>query len=154
MRVLIDTSVLVPALLSAHQAHLITAPWLDRAKEGAYDFIVSSHSLAETYAVLTRMKARPPLTPETVLALIEQDVLAIANVVTLTAHDYRSVIEKTAQAGLTGGIIYDALIAEAAIVAGADHLLTLNERDYLRVWPDPGRVISPLTSSPPAPHAN
>jgi predicted nucleic acid-binding protein len=155
MRVLVDTSVLVPALIATHSAHSVAAPWLDRATDGTYELIVSGHNLAETYAVLTRMKVRPPLKPKTVLGLIEENICAVAGVVTLSADDYRSVLQNVASAGLAGGVIYDALIAQAAIVAGADHILTLNGRDFSRLWPGAAnRVISPLTTSPPAPDAN
>jgi hypothetical protein len=42
---------------------------------------------------------------------------------------------------LSGGVIYEALIACAARKAGADGLLTLNQRDFLRVWPDGDAIL-------------
>ena len=55
-----------------------------------------------------------------------------------------SVLVEVSGLGLSGGVVYDALIAQAAKKAGADRLLTLNETDFRRVWPDAaGRIASP-----------
>ena len=43
--------------------------------------------------------------------------------------------------GLSGGVIYDALIARAAEKAGAERLLTLNGADFRRVWPEGESLI-------------
>jgi len=43
--------------------------------------------------------------------------------------------------GLSGGIIYDALIARAAEKAGAERLLTFNESDFRRVWPEGASIL-------------
>lgn len=56
--------------------------------------------------------------------------------------DYRAVIDHQAALGLTGGSIYDALAAQAARKVGADRLLTLNEGDFRRVWPDAANRIA------------
>ena len=55
MNVLFDTSVLVAARVAAHPAHRRARPWLRRAKGGEVGFLVAAHTLAERYAVLTRL---------------------------------------------------------------------------------------------------
>jgi predicted nucleic acid-binding protein len=46
--------------------------------------------------------------------------------------------------GIVGGATYDALILYAALKADADQVITLNERDFRRVYPDiADRIISP-----------
>jgi len=46
--------------------------------------------------------------------------------------------------GLTGGIVYDALIAFAARKAKVDRMLTFNVSNFRRVWPEGGdRIIAP-----------
>ena len=42
---------------------------------------------------------------------------------------------------LTGGAIYDALIAQAAIKAKVDQLLTLNPNHFTRLGNEVGRLI-------------
>jgi predicted nucleic acid-binding protein len=43
--------------------------------------------------------------------------------------------------GLSGGVIYDALIAHAAEKVGAERLLTLNGADFRRAWPEGESII-------------
>ena len=43
--------------------------------------------------------------------------------------------------GLSGGVVYDALAARVAARARAEKLLTLNPRDFRRVWPEGDAII-------------
>ncbi len=54
-------------------------------------------------------------------------------VIPLTSDDYKIVIEMMVNLNLTGGGIYDALIAQAAIKADAAILLTLNPKHFIRL---------------------
>jgi hypothetical protein len=55
-----------------------------------------------------------------------------------------------ARNGITGGAVYDAVIACVAERTAVDHLVTLNVADFQRVWPGgAARIISPQTHSPP-----
>lgn len=150
MRVLLDTSVLLSAMLSDHVQHAYCQPWLAQAKAGAFNALVSGHSLAELYAVMTRLPRSPRITPAEALQLIQENV-ASHTVVTLSAQDYGGLIEELAQLGVTGGAVYDAVIAKAAERAGVDLLLTLNVNHFQRVWPGgASRVVSPVAMTPPA----
>jgi predicted nucleic acid-binding protein len=59
----------------------------------------------------------------------------------LTTRDYTAVLEEASALGLQGGIVYDALAAQAAKKAGVDGLLTLNPADFHRAWPDGADTI-------------
>lgn len=140
MKVLLDTSAIVPALVRSHPAHERCLPWIRRVHEGEVDLVLAAHSLAEIHAVLTSLPIRPGISPRTARRLIEENRLlpapeGLATVVALDAGDYVSVIEVAAQNGIAGGSVYDALIAKAADLAGVDHLVTLNPKDFRRVWP-------------------
>ena len=50
-------------------------------------------------------------------------------------------IKDLSERGITGGSIYDALIAKVARKSAADRLLTLNPEDFERVWPEGKEVI-------------
>jgi len=63
MKVLADTSVLVATHLPTHAGFSAAGAWMNRAKQGALDLVVSAHSLAETYSVLTRLPVKPPICP-------------------------------------------------------------------------------------------
>jgi predicted nucleic acid-binding protein len=113
MKVLTDTSVVISGVLSDHPQHAYAQPWLAQAKAGAFEALVSGHSLAELYSVLTRLPRTPRITPAEALQLIQTN-LAPHTVVTLSAKDYVRLIEDLAQVGIAGGAVYDAVIAKAA----------------------------------------
>lgn len=141
-RVLFDTSVLVPAMTEKHRWHAPAASWLERARAREIGFVVSAHSLAETYAVLTAMPASPRILPATAARLIRENIETVADVVSLSASDYSAAVRRLAELGVGGGAVYDALIARAAQKTRVDRLLTFNARDFLRVWPEGANVIT------------
>ncbi len=141
MKVLFDTSVLVAAIVEAHPRHSGAAPWLRRAKAGEIEFLASSHSLAELYSVLSTLPARPRLSPTDAWRLVQENVVASAHLIALSPSDYSKTLQRVAERGLSGGVIYDALIARAAEKAGADRLLTLNTADFRRVWPESEAIL-------------
>jgi len=144
VKVLFDTSVLLASIIQEHPMHERAMPWLQRAKARRLDFLVSAHSLAELYAVLSMLPTSPRVHPRTAWQLVHENVEKSARVVSLSATDYGTVIRELAERGLTGGVVYDAVIARAAQKAQADRLLTLNPRDFQRVGPDAaGLIISP-----------
>lgn len=90
------------------------------------------------------------MTPEIAWNLIEENIVSYAEIQTLTADDYLNVIENLVQHDLSGGVIYDAIIAKAAQLAEVDKLLTLNVDHFRRVWPaEAGRIVSPETETSP-----
>jgi predicted nucleic acid-binding protein len=135
VKVLFDTSVLVAAIVEAHSAHERALPWLARGRSGKLDAVVSAHTAAETFAVLSTMPLSPRIGPGLARQLVRENVLSVARVVALSARDYAAVIDELGDLGVPGGAVYDALIARAAVKAQADQLLTLNPKDFLRVWP-------------------
>lgn len=137
-----DTSVLVAALVESHPAHPRCLPWLQKAHTTKADLFVSTHTLAELYAVLTRLPLQPRISPLTARVLIRDNIESVAHTVALTAKDYRNVLDSMANEGLAGGVVYDALSAHAARKSNVGKLLTLNESDFRRVWPDAGSAIA------------
>lgn len=141
MKVLTDTSVLIAAMVESHPDHERAFSWLRQAKQGRIDLFVSTHTLAELYAVLTTLPVQPRLSPDTARRLIREDVEAVADVVDLRATDYRQVLDDLSALGVSGGVIYDALAVRAARKANVDRLITLNVGDFRRVWPDAGEIL-------------
>jgi predicted nucleic acid-binding protein len=135
MRTLFDTSVLVAAIVEPHPMHTRALPWLQRAKAGEIDFLVASHTLAELYAVLTTLPLKPRVLPLTAWRLVHDNVETSAKIISLSPSDYKDAIKYISELGLTGGIIYDALIVKAAQKSGVERLLTFNADDFVRLWP-------------------
>lgn len=136
MKILFDTSVLIAAIVEPHPMHSHAFPWLKRAKSREFDMFVASHTLAELYAALTTIPISPRITPDAARRLMHDDVETTAKVIPLSSQDYISTIKNIADLGLSGGIIYDALIVRAAKKSGADKVLTLNIDDFINVWPE------------------
>jgi predicted nucleic acid-binding protein len=149
MKVLMDTSTLVAGMLPAHPHYASAEPWLMKANAGAFELFISVHSIAEMYAVLTRLPLKPAVGPLQANKLISDNVLSCAKAVTLTESDYVSLVADLSQRGIIGGIVYDAVIARAAELSQVDRLVTLNVAHFQRVWPaGAARVISALTPPP------
>jgi predicted nucleic acid-binding protein len=141
MRVFFDTSVLVAALLERHTRHAEAFSWLKRAHEGDFVFLVATHSLAELYSTLTRMPIKPRIPTVAARELIRENIEVRAETISLSQDDYSTTLQRMSDLGLTGGIVYDALLARAAEKASADRLLTFNVADFRRVWPEGASIL-------------
>lgn len=148
MIVLFDTSVLIAGFIESHSQHNNAMIWLEKAKTKKISMIVSAHSLAECYAVLTRLPLSPKISPNIAHHIISENILKLGKIVSLTEQHYLSVIQRLSILGFSGGIIYDAIILKSAEVAKAKKLLTLNPKDFIRICSsDESKfIISPETS--------
>lgn len=135
MRILLDTSVLVAGMVESHPSHEQALPWLRRVKAGADSGVVAAHSLAEVYAILTTLPLQPRISPMEARRLIERNVLSVCEVVPLSEMDYADVVSHLASTGIRGGATYDALILHTATKMEIEKIMTLNERDFRRVYP-------------------
>ena len=142
MRILLDTSVLVAALVEAHPRHVRALPWLQETKAGKHKLYVSTHSLSELYAVLTTLPLKPKISPLIAWRLIRENVEVSATLISLSATDYKNTVKEMAELGMRGGVIYDALIVKAARKEKVGCILTFNEKDFLRVWPEGESLIN------------
>lgn len=144
MKVLLDTSILVAAIIEAHPAHSLALPWLQRAKEKAYTGLIAAHSLVELYAILTTLPIQPRIPPDTAYHLIQHNIIDVLEVVSLSDKDYETLLEHLSDLGIVGGAVYDALILHAAFTANVEQVITLNEKDFQRVYPSlANKIISP-----------
>jgi predicted nucleic acid-binding protein len=135
MKVLLDTSVLIAAVVARHVSHAKAFPILDRVQNGTDEGYVASHSLAEVYAILTKLP--PPFrhSPAQALLSIEENVLKHFKTSSLTGGDYAALLRAAAVAGIQGGTIYDALLLKVAERANPDRIYTLNLKHFLAVAP-------------------
>lgn len=144
MNVLLDTSVLVAALVEPHPEHQRALPWLTKAKTKSSDVMISAHTIAEVYAVLSTLPVSPKISPGLAWRLIRESVEPRVTVVPLSTSDYLATIKPLSDLGLSGGAVYDALIIKAAQKGGAERIVTLNMNDFKRIWPEgASRIIEP-----------
>lgn len=144
MKILLDTSVLVAAMVEAHPAHERGKMWFNRVTSGTDKGIVASHSIAELYAILTTLPVQPPISASDAEQLIQKNVAEKLEVISLSSEDYLQVVNQLAEIGIVGGATYDALILRAAENARVDLVVTLNEQDFRRVNPNlADKVVAP-----------
>lgn len=134
---------LVAAFEVSHPRHTVCLPWLQQAQSEQIHGLIATHTLAEVYSVLTRLPVRPRIAPELAQKLITEN-LERFEVIPLTTEDYQMVIAQMVNLNLTGGSIYDALIAQAAVKAKVNVLLTLNPNHFNRL----GEDMAPLVQVP------
>jgi predicted nucleic acid-binding protein len=144
MRVLLDTSVLVAAVVEMHEAHARAFAALDRVQRGRDEGCVSAHSLTEMYAILTRAPAPLRHSPAQALLSIEENVLKHFKLLALSGGDYAALIREAAMAGIQGGTIYDAVLLKAASSAKVGRVYTLNLKHLLAVAP--GNLAATLSA--------
>jgi predicted nucleic acid-binding protein len=142
---LLDTSVLVAAMVEGHPAHAASVPWLQRIKTRTDTGVVAAHTLAELYAVLTRLPVTPRISPALAVRLIEGNLIDSCEIISLSGTEYVALLEELAGLGIIGGTVYDGLLLHAAEKSGADRVITLNARDFRRINPGlADRIVSPV----------
>ncbi|HYF51984.1 MAG TPA: PIN domain-containing protein [Planctomycetota bacterium] len=145
MKILTDTNILVAFLNEAHVHHSRTYAYIKNVRSARQKWFVSAHSIAETYAVLTRLTPEPVWATEKVAATITHLLSNECSVVTLSASDYANVLKHASELDVRGGTVFDALIARAAEKADVDRLVTFNVNHFKRVWPKgKDRIFAPL----------
>jgi predicted nucleic acid-binding protein len=141
LRSFLDTSVLVAAFYGDHQHHEPSLALL--AEQERSSGCTASHCLAEVYSVLTGMPGKDRVSPHEALLFLG-DVRQRLATIALEEIEYFAVLEGAAATGMTGGSIYDAIIAHCALKAEAQTLYTWNVRHFMRL----GEQISPRVREP------
>jgi predicted nucleic acid-binding protein len=129
MSYLPDTSCLVALLCSWHEHHETTIKEMNQRERSGDKAILGAHSLVETYSVLTRLPYPYRLSEHDAFELLAQN-FSKANVVSLTSVQYWSVLKQCRDSNISGGQIYDALIAACARKGKARTLLTWNGEHF------------------------
>ena len=130
MKVFCDTNVIVAAFLRGHPHHNRARPVLERIKAGQDQGFVAAHSLAEIYAVLTRLPGASQVAPTIAWRLISENVVKNFTTVALTSKEYAQTLEKAAADGVEGGKTYDSLLLAAAAKSEVDRIYTGNVRHF------------------------
>jgi len=135
MKVFLDTSVLVAAVVTKHEHHTRALEILDRVQNGKDEGHISGHSMAEIYSILTKLP--PPFrhNPEQALLSIEENVVKHFKVTALGPSEYAPLIREAALSGIQGGTIYDAVLLKCAAKSGAEKIWTFNLKHFQNIAP-------------------
>jgi predicted nucleic acid-binding protein len=138
LKQLLDTSVLVATVIAEHQHHVPSLAVYTRCEKR--NSCCSVHSLAETYAAVTRLPGNLRLSGDQALLFL-RDVQTRLTAITLDEEDYFATIAAAAAANISGGTVYDTLIARCALKARADVLYTWNISDFVRLGPEVASMV-------------
>ena len=117
MPCLLDTSAALAFVQPSHAAHATTYGALVGRAKG-----LAGHAAFETFSVLTRLAPPDRLAPQAAQRLIEVN---FPHTRFLSPKGSAALVTQLAANGVSGGAVYDALVAAAA----AEHGLTLVSRD-------------------------
>ncbi len=105
-RLLLDTSAAIALVSPHHVLHSAARQRMRGARLG-----LSGHATYETYSVLTRLPPPQRLSPSAARRLIETN---FPDSVVLDEPSSREVLQRCVEADISGGAVYDALVASAA----------------------------------------
>ncbi len=123
----VDTNVIVAALQISHEFYHRAAAALEKLDPATV--LLPQAVLFEAYSVMTRFPTPERLRPEVAQNLLAE-TFAAARIVAMPAEKSWDVLRRSVAGGIVGGRIYDAVIANIAIEAGARELLTFNARHF------------------------
>jgi predicted nucleic acid-binding protein len=139
MKAFLDTSVLVPVFYADHPHHRASLDLFARLKKD--EGCCGAHSLVEVYSAMTRMPGKFRVTGEQAMLFIG-DIRSRLAVLALTADEYGTLLEQYSAINVTGGMIYDAVLAACALKSKAKTLYTWNLRHYERLGPNIARLLN------------
>ena len=140
MKVFFDTSVLVAAFVETHPQNSDCLPWLDRVQTLEIQGVISAHTLAELFSVLTRLPRQLRIPPQLAQELMQINLQHFEKV-PLQIEDYDWAIERMVCLKLSGGAIFDALIAAVVLKVEVDRLLTLNPKHFSRLGVEIASIV-------------
>lgn len=148
MKVGIDTSVFVAAIVASHRHHARARCWLHAVERGHLEGLASWHAMSETWSVLTRLPVTPRITPLAAWGAIRR-LRSMLTLLVPTERIYRTALVRCTARALTSGVVFDAIHLVTAEECGADAMLTFNDADFARLVD----TSSPRIVVPPDPPA-
>ena len=138
MRYFFDTTVLVAGVLEEHEHHEPSFSALSTASRTSA--FCAAHNVAEGYATLTRYPGKQRLSAEQALLALTA-IESRFTIVALETREYLAAIRRFAAIGITGGVIYDGLMAACAVKAKVDVLYTWNVGHFMLLGDEVARKV-------------
>ena len=138
-----DTSCMVAAVCSWHEHHERAVLAIESRLNRRERMVVAAPALIEAYSVLTRLPAPYRISPDDALSLLEENFIRAVKVVALPPEDYGAILRGAPLAGISGGRIYDAIVAACARRGNARTLLTFNDSHFGPPAPPNQTVVVP-----------
>lgn len=130
MNAFLDTTVLVATFYGEHEHHERSFELFLRQEKSTS--CTAAHCLVETYSVLTGMPGKDKVSPDEALLFLG-DVRERLALVALDEYEYVEVLQEAAAAGISGGAVYDAIIARCSSKAKSKAVYTWNVKHFNRL---------------------
>ena len=132
MKEFFDTSVLIASFWRGHAQHEASLKLFAAAnkKKSA----CALHTLAEVYATMTALPVKQFIPTDQALLFV-QEVRDRCTIITLDEDEYYGTIAQTAEAGLSSGRVYDALLLRCAAKVKAERIYTWNLKHFRTINP-------------------
>jgi predicted nucleic acid-binding protein len=141
LKAFLDTSVLIATFYAHHQFHQPSIDLFLRYRKS--ESSCGAHSLAEIYSSLTARTGRERVSGEQAMLFL-QNVCERLTIVSLDHQEYFRAIQASAGIAVSGGAIYDSLLAHCALKAKARAIYTWNTKDFVRL----GKTIAERVRTP------
>jgi predicted nucleic acid-binding protein len=135
MDIFFDTTVLVAASEQSHPHYAQARPALLRVAAGEDRGFIGLHSVAEVFAILTRLPVQPRIHPLEAARIVAENILANFEVLSLGKDAYLEALNTVASRGWTGAKVYDALLLRCAAGCSAERIYTFNVSDFRQLAP-------------------
>ncbi|MBV9504738.1 MAG: PIN domain-containing protein [Acidobacteriia bacterium] len=133
MNVFFDTNVLIAASEQSHPHHFQARTAMQRVVAGQDKGFIGAHSIAEMYAVLTRLPVQPRIHAMEAARIVTENILPNFEVVPVGKEDYLKALTAAAEGGWIGGKTYDALLLRCAAICGVERIYTFNLADFRKL---------------------
>jgi predicted nucleic acid-binding protein len=120
----------VAAVSSWHEYHERAINEIQSRLKKKQRMIVAGHSLIEAYSVLTRLPAPHRISAKDANTVLQANFVKNVETIALTASAFRSLLGFASGTGISGGRVYDALLALSARQARAQTLVTFNQSHF------------------------
>ena len=128
----VDTSALISAFIEMGERPAPAEALLEAiATQRVRRALTSWHCVLEFYAVATRLPGGLRLDPQLAGQLVREVILRRFEVCDLPSNARGAFVDAVVHERISGGRIYDAHIAEAARLAGAEVVVTENRRHFV-----------------------
>lgn len=138
-----DTSILVAGLIEMDEAPSPAGAIVDAIAAGHITKPLTAwHCVLEFYSVATRLPGNLRIEPKVAGQLVREEILDRFGVCDVAAGARRDFVDAIVSERIGGGRVYDAHIAEAARLAGAELVVTDNRRHFVSLLRHGIRVLT------------
>ncbi len=130
MNFFFDTTVLVAASSRSHPQHVQAFAALRRVASGRDKGFISTHSIAEVDASLTRLPVEPRIHPMEAARIVTENLLPHFRTAPVNKKDYLAGLSTVRDGGWSGAKIYDALLLQCAAKCTPDRVYTFYLADF------------------------